>query len=90
MWPSSEGVSRAGWALAHVKRLGSVMHAAFGPVPLSFGLRQTAEDGSDLAIHVLARVGRGPFQLHVGCQSTLNALRGGLGTGSEAGAPSGR
>eukprot|EP00959_Pyramimonas_sp_CCMP1952_P437400 9158013-Pyramimonas_sp.AAC.1 len=56
---------------------------------MSFGSRRTAKDGDDFAVHMLAHVGGGAFQLYLDCQSTLNVPCGGSGTGTEAWAPRG-
>ena len=83
-WPGLPGLSRAGWALVQVDRLGNVLHAAYGPVPFKLGPRQTAKDGEDFAVHMLTFLGIGPFELFLDCQSTLDILRKGPGAGVDA------
>ncbi len=75
-WPRVAALRRAGWALVQVDPTGSMVAAAYGPVPFAAAPYQQARDGEDYAAHMSAWLVEPPFELFVDCNGTLECLLG--------------
>ncbi len=71
---SCEALRRAGWAVVQVDRFGSLVSAAYGPVPWDQCPGQTSRDAEDCAVSMLPYVAMEPFELHIDCKGTLDTI----------------